>query len=56
LQPDPRNPKTNQIPNVLYSSPSDHMNTLDQELKWLLNEGSSRAKPPSSLQKKIPRI
>jgi len=24
---------------VLYSSPDEHMNTLDQELKWLLGEG-----------------
>jgi twitching motility protein PilT len=31
--------KTNQIQNVLYSSPEEHMNTLDQELRWLLQEG-----------------
>jgi twitching motility protein PilT len=34
-----RENKTNQIQNVLYSSPDEHMNTLDQELKWLLQEG-----------------
>jgi twitching motility protein PilT len=34
-----RENKTNQIQNVLYSSPDEHMNTLDQELKWLMNEG-----------------
>ena len=34
-----REQKTTQIQNVLYSSPDQHMNTLDQELKWLLNEG-----------------
>lgn len=34
-----RESKTNQINNVLYSSPDEHMNTLDQELKWLLQEG-----------------
>lgn len=31
--------KTNQIQNVLYSSPEEHMNTLDQELRWLVQEG-----------------
>ena len=31
--------KTNQIQNVLYSSPEEHMNTLDQELRWMLQEG-----------------
>lgn len=34
-----REGKTNQIQNVLYSSPADHMNTLDQELRWLVDEG-----------------
>lgn len=34
-----RESKTNQIPNVLYSSQEERMNTLDQELKWLLQEG-----------------
>jgi len=34
-----RESKTTQIQNVLYSSPDEHMNTLDQELKWLLSEG-----------------
>jgi twitching motility protein PilT len=34
-----RENKTNQIQNVLYSSPDEHMNTMDQELKWLLSEG-----------------
>ncbi|GMU25991.1 MAG: twitching motility protein PilT [Candidatus Uhrbacteria bacterium] len=34
-----REAKTTQIPNVLYSSPDLHMNTLDQELHWLVNEG-----------------
>jgi len=33
-----REAKTNQIQNVLYSSPDQHMNTLDQELHWLVNE------------------
>lgn len=31
--------KTNQIQNVLYSSPEEHMNTLDQELRWMVKEG-----------------
>lgn len=31
--------KTNQIQNVLFSSPEEHMNTLDQELRWMLQEG-----------------
>lgn len=30
--------KTNQIQNVLYSSQDQKMNTLDQELRWLLDE------------------
>jgi twitching motility protein PilT len=34
-----REAKTTQIQNVLYSSPDEHMNTLDQELKWLMSEG-----------------
>ncbi len=34
-----RESKTNQIQNVLYSSPGEHMNTLDQELRWLVSEG-----------------
>lgn len=33
-----RESKTNQIQNVLYSSPGEHMNTLDQELRWLVQE------------------
>lgn len=31
--------KINQIQNVLYSTPDEHMNTLDQELRWLVQEG-----------------
>ncbi|MCW1891708.1 MAG: PilT/PilU family type 4a pilus ATPase [Candidatus Uhrbacteria bacterium] len=31
--------KINQIQNVLYSAPDEHMNTLDQELRWLVQEG-----------------
>lgn len=52
-----RESKTNQIQNVLYSSPDEHMNTLDQELKWLLSEGfinretaMAHAKNPETLE------
>jgi twitching motility protein PilT len=34
-----RESKTNQIQNVLYSSTSEKMHTLDQDLQWLLQEG-----------------
>lgn len=34
-----RDARTNQIQNVLWSSTNEHMNTMDQELRWLMDEG-----------------
>jgi twitching motility protein PilT len=34
-----RENKTNQIQNVIYAAQQEHMNTLDQELHWLVREG-----------------
>jgi twitching motility protein PilT len=53
-----REGKTEQIPNVLYSSPGEHMNTLDQELRWLMDQGfitmetaMSHARKPENFEK-----
>jgi twitching motility protein PilT len=53
-----RESKSNQIQNVLYSSTNEKMNTLDQELQWLLEEGfitmdtaTAYARNPSTFSK-----